>query len=218
MYCNETEGLELNLQLILFGLINVVKEIDRFCYGIYQYIKGLDSDAISVISLIFTVITTIFIIYLTILTLKISAKPRLKVFLKKENGAKFYPSEVVKLRYQLQNIGHWYGKPAAKNVTLYINFESSFEPIEISYGSNLEIKNHRVFRGKKNCKYMKAEGIYLTYWEPGEEVEVKVKMPNEKGNYCSWIAAFSEEGDCGVYKFNIPVTKKEKSGKHNTHT
>lgn len=173
-----------------------------------MYIDNIDSNAIAVVSLLFSVITTIFIIYLTVLTLKISAKPKLKIVLK-DNDRKFYPSEEVKLNYHLKNVGHWYGKPAAKNVVLYINFEPSFELLEIRYGSNLEKVDTNVFRGKNNCKYMKAKGIHLTYLEPGENVELKVKMPNTEGNYSSWIAAFSEEGDCGVHKFKIIVKGKQ---------
>jgi len=120
----------------------------------------------------------------------------------------FLAGDTVNIRYQLKNIGHWYGKPAAKNINLYINFEESFDPIELRYGSTLEMTNTKVSRGKSNSKYMKAEGIHLTYYEEGEEVEVKVRLPLVKGKFKSWIAAFSDEGDCGVHKFIIRVTEE----------
>lgn len=189
---------------------NVIEEVSK-------YIMNIDDKVISIISLLFTIITTFFIIYLTILTLEISAKPKLEILLK--NNRKFYPGEEVKLTYHLQNIGRYmfgvrfsifrYGKTAAKNVLLYINFDPSFELHEIRYGSTLEKMDTNVFRGKNNCKYMIAKGIHLTYIEPGEDIESKVKMPDTEGNYSSWIAAFSEEGDCGVHKFKIVVKNKK---------
>ncbi len=182
-----------------------------------KYIVNIDEKGISIISLLFTIITTIFIIYLTILTLKISAPPKLKILLK--NNGEFYPGEEIILTYHLQNVGRHilgiplsvfrYGTTAAKDVLLFINFDPSFEPLEIRYGSNLEERNRNVFRGKKNSKYMMAKKIHLTYSEPGENVEMKVKMPDTEGNYSSWIAAFSEKDDCGVHKFKIIVKNKK---------
>jgi len=115
---------------------------------------------------------------------------------------------VGRINYLLENIGHWYGKPAAKNVLLYANFESTFEPAEIRFGSTLENLNTTVRSGKKGCKYLKADGIHLTYQEPGEEIACTVKMPDKKGSYMSWLAVFSDEGDCGVHYFKIKVKKK----------
>jgi hypothetical protein len=162
------------------------------------------------------IIALLFIIYLIIHILQIIAPPKIKILIK--NNRIFYSGEEVKLTYQLQNVGSYlfglplssllYGKTAATNVLLFVNFDSSFELLEIRYGSNLEKLDTNVFSGKKNSKYMMAKRIHLTYSEPGEDIEIKVKMPDTKGNYFSWIAVFSKEGDCGVHKFKIIVKNR----------
>lgn len=176
------------------------------------YIKQMDSNLIALMSLLFTVLTTLFIIYLTILTLRFTAKPRLRVSLLDDRATGYYTSETITLKYLVENIGRWYGRPAAKNVFLYVNFDPAFEPFEIRFGTTLEKSNTTVCRGKRNCKYLNADGIHLTYQEPGEQIACTVSLPDKEGSYRSWIAAFSDEGDCGVHRFNIRIKKRK--GRH----
>ena len=98
------------------------------------------------------------------------------------------------------------GRSAATNLRLYVNFDSLLEPISLKYGSQLERLEqhvHVVRRGKRNSKYMKASGIQLFFGEPGEEVEIEVKLPAEAGRHRCWVSGYSDEGDCGIYEFVV---------------
>jgi hypothetical protein len=165
-------------------------------------------SVVGIVSLIFLVVSSSFLGLLTFLMLHSSAKPKLKVTLSSPGKDKleFHKGALSTLRFYLQNVGHWYGaKPAASNVTLWINFEPAFTPIKIRYGSNLQKRKKGFRRGKGGSKYVKAKGIHLFHEEPGEAVEVRVKMPKEKGAYRFWVAAHANEGGCGVHKFKLEV-------------
>jgi len=167
---------------------------------------------IAVADFIFTALTSISIIMLTYLMLKFQAKPKVNIRFK--NGRrriKLHADEKATLRFHAVNVGHWYSaKPAATNVMLWVNFEPSFEPIEIRYGSVLERKSRGLHLGKRGSKYLVASGIYLFHQEAGEDFEVDVKMPDKEGMYQLWIPIHSDQGDCGVNKFKVKILKKHK--------
>ncbi len=166
---------------------------------------------LDIISLIFLVISSVFLGFLTFLMLKSSAKPKLKVKVSsndRRNKLVFYKGEKNTVRFYLENVGHWYGKPVATSIVLYMNFESEFEPTKMRYGSSLEKEDQTVRRGKGDSKYLRASGIHLSHEEPGEVVEVDVKMPVEKGLYRFWVSAYSDQGDCGVHKFQLEIIDK----------
>ena len=172
---------------------------------------------LNIVSLIFLVASSIFLGLFTFLMLKFSAKPKLRVKVSPKDGENrliFYESEKSTLRFYIENVGHWYAKPAATNVVLWVNFEPAFKPTKIRYGSALGKEDQTVRSGKGtrkgNSKYLKATGIYLFHEERGEAVEVDVEMPIEKGLYRFWLAAHSDQGDCGVHKFQLKIRPKEK--------
>ena len=117
----------------------------------------------------------------------------------------FHAGEKATLKFHLENVGHWYSKPAATNVTLWVNFKPKFEPTEIRYGSGaVPLKeNQDVGDGKGGSRYLKVSEINLFREEPGEDIEVDVKVPDKKGIYPAWIAVHSDQGDCGVHKFKV---------------
>jgi hypothetical protein len=57
--------------------------------------------------------------------------------------------------------------------------------------------------GKGGSRYLRVTEINLFHEEPGEDIEVDVKMPDKKGNFHIWIAAHSDQGDCGVHNFKV---------------
>lgn len=157
------------------------------------------------------VITAVFIGYLTVLTLRFTTEPKLKMtLLTSIHEGDFVPDQAEKIRIYIENIGRWYGRPAATNVKLYVNFPPAFDPVQIKFGSDLEITENDVRRGKGNSKYLIASGIHLFSGELGEEIEVEVKMPNKAGNYYFWVAAYSDQGDFGAFRFDIPDTDLSK--------
>jgi len=163
---------------------------------------------ISILSLVVTTLLTCFVGYLTYLTLRFTTKPRLRISLRHLDEQRVYKAgEVAKLRFYIENIGYWYGQPAATNVRLYVNFEPAFEPIGLGFGSQMEIAEENVRRGKGGSKFLRAKGIHLFSSEPGEEVEATVRMPSEAGRYRCWLSAFSDQGDCGVHEFDISVAR-----------
>ena len=169
---------------------------------------NLDLDKVQ---FVFEIISTIVIIYFAIIATNFAAKPKLKIRFK--NGRKeveFAVGEKATLKLHLENQGHWFtAKPAARKLALYVNFQPIFEPIEIRYGSTLERSNQEVKTGKAGRKYLKTEEIiYLYYEEPGEDVEVDVKMPETEGRYPIEIPAYSEEGSCGFQRLWLKVVKK----------
>lgn len=107
-------------------------------------------------------------------------------------------------------MGRWYAKPAATNVTLYVNFQQPVEPVKIRYGSTLEKEDQNVLLGKDNSKYLKATGISLFHEEPGEDVEVDMVAPARIGRYRIWIAARSDEGSYGIHRFRIDVVDEKR--------
>lgn len=163
------------------------------------------------ISLVLLVITSALIAYIAFLALGFAAKPKLKVTLKDgRKKVEFIKGEKKAIRFHIENVGRWYAKPAATNVTLYANFEQSVEPVKIRYGSTLEKEDQNVLLGRNNGKYLKATGIMLFHEEPGEDVEIDVVAPARSGRYRIWIAAHSDEGACGVHRFHIAVVNEKR--------
>ena len=166
----------------------------------------------SLAPLFITTLLTVFVIYLTFLTLKFTTKPRLKISpitVGWKNG--YTVEEVANLKFLVENVGYWYSHPAATNVKIYVNFDPEFSLESLKFGSQLEITDSNVQRGKRGSKYLIAKGIQLSHYEPGEEIEAKVRMPKEEGQYKCWLCALSDQGDCGVHKFLIDVRYRRKT-------
>ncbi len=161
---------------------------------------------IGIISLLISLITSVLVGYMTFAMLRFGAKPKLRINLVGSEGElAFLPNKVVTLKIHLENVGYWYAKPRAKNTRVYWNFDPSFEPILIRYGSTLEKSDGNVKKGKGGSKYLKAGGVHLSAGEPGEDMEAEVKIPSKPGVYPSWVSAYCDEGDCGVHRFSIKV-------------
>lgn len=155
--------------------------------------------------------STVVVIYLAIIAAKFAAKPKLKIRFKNgKNEVTFRADEKATLTLYLVNQGHFIAKPAALNVSVYVNFTPIFEPIEIRFGSALEKSSREVKTGKGGRKYLKTdEKITLYHEELGEDIEVDVKMPEKEGRYPIEIPAYSSEGSCGFQRLWVNVIKSE---------
>jgi hypothetical protein len=137
-------------------------------------------------------ITAICATYLAYMALKHSAKPRAIVIF--EEPFALNCNETGLLKFKFKNIGHWYAQPMIVNMTVFINFDEYFEPIEIRFGSIQEIIESNVRIGKGNMKFLKAKGIKLGYNEYHEEVHVLTKAPEKIGSYKIKVDAYSDNG------------------------
>jgi len=147
---------------------------------------------LDILNFCIAVITAICATYLAYMALKHSAKPRALVIFEEPYTLEKNTNALIK--FQFKNIGHWYAKPMVVNMTVFINFEESFEPIEIRFGSIQEIVDKNVRIGKGNMKYLKAKGIKIGYSEYHEEIHVLTKCPEKSGNYKIKVDAYSENG------------------------
>ncbi|MEN6623000.1 MAG: hypothetical protein ABFD50_15820 [Smithella sp.] len=166
------------------------------------------SLVVAIISLLFSMATFAFMAILTLLGLRFSAKPKIHI----DMHLGIHPTrhyltkdELVEIRFELNNIGHIYAKPAASDIVMYINFDPKFSVIEARYGSALECITQEVRSGTNGSKYLKVKGIDLFYGEGGEDVVVKVEAPQEDGIYNVWIAARCSVSDLGLHEFYVQV-------------
>lgn len=139
-----------------------------------------------------SLITALSALYLAYAALKHSARPHAKVHLKEPKY--LYAGVTDLFIFSFQNTGHWYSQPMVVNMTAYINFDASFEPLYIRYGSIQDIKNKKVKIGKGKMKYLKAKGIKLSYGEDDEQIFVCARNPLLPGKYKIKVSAYSENG------------------------
>lgn len=159
---------------------------------------------IEIISLIFNVLTSIVVVYLAYLALKHTAKPKIQIDWV-ENNQIFNTATDYTLTFKLSNIGHWYGKPAAKNIIFFFAFLPPVELMKLRFGSALEKESDIVFKGKGDSSYLRADGIYLMFSEPPEKALIFLKTPNDNGKYNFWITACSDDGVFDIYRYQLVV-------------
>jgi len=158
-------------------------------------------DYLRIADLIFTTITTMCALYLAYAALKHTAKPNVRVRILSH---KHLPcNEKCLLKFAFDNIGYWYAKPTAINVTVYFNFDPNFKLIELRYGSNQTYKDRDAKIGVGKMAYLKAKGLKLTYGEEGEEVHALVRTPKKQNVYRIRISAYSENGVSLKEEFQI---------------
>jgi hypothetical protein len=177
-----------------------------------QCAKGLAeaNTWLSPLGSVFNIASGLVILYLTYLVLRFTAKPRLRVSFADGGHAShyLYAGETVRSHILLENRGYWYAQPAATNLLVYINVPRSFEPIRLRFGSGLELETGDVRPGKGKTKYLLARGINLFAHEPGERMEIEVRLPQRGGSYRYRIAIHTDRGDdCGVYFLRLRVRK-----------
>jgi hypothetical protein len=162
----------------------------------------------NIISLIFNIITTMVVVYLTLLALKHTAKPKIKIIWTNKNLC-FTTSTCYQLLFNLLNTGHWYGRPAAKNIVFYFAFLPPIELNKIKFGSSLEKENTKVLKGKGDSIYLKVEGVHLMYSEPSEKIELSLTTPETPGKHNFWITACSEDGVFDIFRYQFNVSNKK---------
>jgi len=169
---------------------------------------------LNIAAFVVTIYVAIFTGFLSWRALVFAALPRIDIsYLGESTTAEkiFNTNESATLRFSITNIGWWYAKPASTNTKLYVNFDSSFDPKVVHYGSNLELVVDLIQRGKRNSKYFILRGIHLYYAEIGDNVDIDVQMPEHPGRYPVWITATSDQCDHGTFQFEVEVKEMVKT-------
>lgn len=153
------------------------------------------ADLIAIATLITTSVTAICTLYLALASLHHAAKPKIKVEMQTVRRQRTDTLQQYVFTYV--NIGHWYGKPLAINVTTFINFDPAFELIGMRFGANLDYQYTKERFAVDGFRYMKSTGVKLSHGEPGERAVVDLKTPVKPGAYKIRLTAFSDNGlDC----------------------
>ena len=151
--------------------------------------------------------------YLAFIALQFTAKPRIKVLFKGENGTgreSFEPSEHISLAFEASNIGYWYAKPAALETLFYFNFEPQFDLLKLSSATSIERIEEQVRVGKGGYKYLAIDGVQLFADEPSEILIVEVITPPSPGLYPIRVTSTSLNGDHKVSFFQLKVLPRKK--------
>lgn len=151
--------------------------------------------------LILNFFTALAAVYIAFLALVHTAKPRINVVLLEDTTQAC--NRLIKLRFELRNVGHWYAIPPAIDIVAYCDFDPAFDLIELDYGSQQEIHATEVRIGKGGKKYFKAKGIMLIADDLGEIVQVQLKTPQVPGRYYARLSAYSANGLSHVQDFHI---------------
>jgi hypothetical protein len=100
-------------------------------------------------------------------------------------------------------------KKAAADMRIYVNFTPDIEPVEVAFGSALELSDSNVRTGKGPSRYLVVTGVRISREEPVpyEDFTVRVQTPKKSGTYRGWITCFAHGSgdDCGVSHFQITV-------------
>jgi len=158
----------------------------------------------TLLNTILTSITTFCALYLAYVALKHSATPNIKIKMLNDNI--FICKQRAFFVFECTNIGYWYAKPTAINVTVFCNFAPDFELLELRYGSNLSYVDADAKIGVGKMRYLKAKGLKLTHGEEGEAIQVKVITPKDEGDYKVRLTAYSDNGVS--YKQDFLITCK----------
>ena len=161
------------------------------------------------LNLLSNLIIAICALYLSYMALMHSARPKIKITL--ESTHNLFCDEKSIFEFSLKNVGNWYAKPMVIALKVYVIFDPQFEPIELFYGSTLEIHNTKVAIGVGERKYLKATGIMLSYGEEPEKIQAIAKNPNHPGKYLVRIIAYSENGVSIKKDFKLNCTIKSDS-------
>jgi hypothetical protein len=167
---------------------------------------------VAIASLGFSVVTSVFAGYIALVSLKYSAKPRLRIDCDVD-GRAFSAAQALTVHFAVSNIGHWYSKPSATHTRLYINFPLEVQLIECRFGSGLQRSDAEPKPGKGGHQYLLATGLRISFGELPEVVEVDVVLPGTVGRCKGWVAAFAAETDCGRWPFSLRVSPQPETPK-----
>lgn len=165
---------------------------------------------INIISMVLSAITSLFAGYIAFVTLRLTATPRVRIDFLNAKGGNNRPSFKAQsqkmLKFSITNAGHWYAKPPALRIHMFISFEPGCSPTAVRYGSVQEIRNTDVKIGIGRRPYLEASGISVFYGEPGEEFLIEATMPRKSGTYRCWIAAScGDRIGLGLHQFEFEV-------------
>lgn len=139
------------------------------------------------------------------LALVYTARPRVRVSL--VNDEHFPAMQLVTLNFRVEMRSRL--KKAVADMKLYINFTPPLEPVDVTFGADLELSDSNVRTGKGASRCLVVTGVRVSREEPVpyEDFSVRVKTPQRSGTYHGWITAFAHDSadDCGVSRFQITV-------------
>jgi len=188
-----------------------------------------DVSAFDIVSLVVQFVTASAALTLAFVGLRISAKPGIRVDVKRGEDpvVVFSPGEegVVSIYVELR--GFFYGKPTATDLKLTVNVEEAWgfkhlcwtapgpresNEDEVGKGKGLKPSPWWALRsrwqGKDSSNYLVAKDIWLTRYENGETLKATLLAPETPGDYVGWIHGLATEGDCGVHVFNLLCRNK----------
>jgi hypothetical protein len=149
---------------------------------------------VSIASLIVAIITFLLATWIAFLGLRATAKPAIDFVLSPDPiRHRFTASEMVTIRIEVTNRGHWYAKPSATDMRVYVNVDPAIKPLILRSGWGREYVYDEVKTGKGGSLVIRAKGLHVIYGEPPELIEVELQMPNEPGSYKGWISSFTRE-------------------------
>lgn len=149
-------------------------------------------ETLTIINTFISSLTAICALYIAYVALRHTAKPNIKINML--NRKTFLRNEEVIFIFECINIGYWYAKPVAIDVTVFCNFEPEFKLKELGYGSSQTFRDTDTKIGVGKMIYLKAKGLKLTFGEEGEQIHVKVITPNIVGEYKIRLSAYSGNG------------------------
>jgi len=118
-------------------------------------------DMVAEANLVVSTIAASCAIYIAFLALKHTTKPRINVSLLNARDNVIRCNREAVFVFEVNNVGYWYGVAPAIDITIFCNFDPAFELKELKYGSEQEIINNHVRKGKGGLKFVRAEGIKL---------------------------------------------------------
>lgn len=163
-----------------------------------------EGNTIALISLAFTIVTTLCALYLSYVALRHSTTPRIDIVLL--NFQTLYCGKKYTLKFKVLNKGYWYAKPMILGLKIYCNFDKEFMLNKILYGSVQEIEDTKIREGVGNMNYLIARGLEINKGSEGEEFHIKIKAPNQPGDYKVRLDAHSENG--ASYRKDITLNCK----------
>jgi hypothetical protein len=161
-------------------------------------------DVVAVATLVTSTVTALAAIFIAFVALQQTARPRIDVRMK---GERAFPSGTeCKFVFEVVNVGHWYGTPAASGINVYPNFDPSFTLLECRYGSVQEQVNTHLRFGKGGLAFIRAKHISLGIRNETEEFHVIGVTPQQPGRYRIVVAAVSENGASCQREFEVEIT------------
>lgn len=147
-------------------------------------------------------VTAMAALYIAFVALRHTAKPKLRVTWQRGSQLPLTPQDT-NFIFDVFNVGHWYGKPTAKEVVIEFDFPEIFGRVELRCGSSAaEVTDFSPLEGGVGRRMIKSPAFTLHAYE-GARFVVTAKwigMPMN-GNSNITIRAVSHDGAALIEDF-----------------